>query len=52
MILRKVVACALLNIESYNPVVKHVQVLEELERCLGLARIDDSQESFQCELQS
>ena len=31
-----------------DPVVKHFQVLEELECCLGLTRIDHSQENFLC----
>ena len=31
-------------------VVKHFQVLEELEGSLGLARIDDSQERLLCNL--
>ena len=34
-----------------NPVVKHFQVLEKLECYLGLARIDNSQESVLCNLQ-
>ena len=46
------VVCALLNIESKHPVVKHFQGLGELECCLGLARIDNSQESFLCNRQS
>ena len=32
--------------------VKHFQVLEEVECYLGLARIDSSQEGFLCNLQS
>ena len=38
-------SCRLCNLQFgiLNPVVKHFQVLEELECYLDLARIDDSQ---------